>query len=785
MGRRRRFSIAILAGVLLGGGLSPVAQADEQGTGFSVPGLRQPVQLIVDTWGVPHIYAANTDDLFLAQGFNAARDRLFQIDLWRRRGLGELSAVLGPSYVDQDRATRLFLYRGNMRREWESYGPDARQAATRFTEGVNAYVDWLAKNPAAMPEEFRKLGYLPAKWSPEDVVRIRTHGLSKNLTSEVQRAKVACAGDVRLDKIRVKLEPDVDPAVPAGLDPCTVTDDVLNTFKLATQDVVFAQGGVRVAAAEDDVPAEGSNNWAVSPARTTTGRPILANDPHRALKAPSLRYVAQLSAPGIDVVGAGEPFQPGISIGHNGTVAFGLTVFGLDQEDLYVYQLDPNDPTRYRYGDGWESFRTVTEQIPVAGQAPCPAELRFTRHGPVLKVDEQRHLAFALRTGWSEPGMSPYFGNLKLMRARNLDDFTRAMRNWGAPAENQAYADTSGTIAWVPGGLAPKRSGYDGLLPVPGDGRYEWTGFYSGDELPRSVNPPEGFVASANQYNLPPDYPARDRKLGFEWANPSRYQRIADVLSATPRSSVESSAALQNDQLDLPATRLRALTAHLASADPDTRAALDLLRGWDGVDREDSAAAALYQVWFSRQLLPGFSRAVLPPAVQPLIPVPDAAVAVEALEHPETWFGPDAAAKRDALLLSTLAAGYADAKRLLGPDPAAWRWGNLHQTTFGHPLGASVGPLPRGGSAYTVDAATYPATGAFGQTNGASFRMVLDVGGWDNSRAVNAPGQSGDPASPHYRDHAERWHSGGLFPLLYTRAAVERNVEHRYLLRPC
>ncbi|MEV6236308.1 penicillin acylase family protein [Lentzea sp. NPDC051838] len=762
----RRFLVVLL---LVAASAVPVSASASE-LALSVPGLSRPAQITIDRWGVPHISASGVEDLFLAQGFQAARDRLFQIDLWRRRGLGQLAEVLGPSYVEQDRATRLFLYRGDMRAEWASYGPEARMAASRFTDGVNAYVDWLAGNPGLLPLEFRELGYRPSRWSPEDVVRIRSHGLTKNLTSEVARAKVACVTDVNADKVRLVPQPDVNLVVPAGLDPCAVTDDVLTTFQLATQDVVFHRGVLSVV--PDDGPSEGSNNWVVGPSRTTTGRPILANDPHRALKSPSLRYITHLSAPGLNVIGAGEPFQPGISIGHNGTVAFGLTVFGIDQEDLYVYQLDPADHTRYRYRDGWESLRTVTETVPVAGQSDRSVELSFTRHGPVLKIDHQRGLAFALRTGWAEPGMSPYFGNLKLMRARGFDDFLAAMRQWGAPAENQVYADTGGKIAWVPGGLAPKRSGYDGLLPVPGDGRYEWNGFLTGDDLPRSVDPAAGFLASANEYNLPPGAPV----VGYEWANPSRYQRIADVLRQTPRGSLASSAALQNDQFELPAARLVALLSSLSSTDSGVQAALNMLRGWNFVSSSDSAAAALYHVWLSRYLLAGYAKAVLPPAAQPLIPVADPVAALDGLGRldPST---------RDQLLLTTLGAAYQETQRLLGADTSTWRWGNLHQTLFAHPLGKDVGPFARGGSSYTVDAAGFGAK-SFTQTNGASFRMVLDVGGWDNSLAVNTPGQSGDPASPHYRDLAEKWHTGQYFPLVYSRSAINRNAEQRITLNP-
>ncbi|WP_394829436.1 penicillin acylase family protein [Pendulispora albinea] len=765
---------------------------------YFVPDLNRPVELVEDRWGVPHIYANSTEDVFLAQGFNAARERLFQIDLWHRRGLGLLSEAFGAAYVEQDTAARLFLYRGDMDREWASYGPDARMAATRFAAGVNAYIDWLARNPDSLPEEFRRLGYAPGHWRPEDVVRIRSHGLSANLSSEVARARMACVAGVEADQVRVRLRPEWHTRVPAGFDPCALPSDVLRTYQLATQAVVFTRGALHTVPAVDeagDVPGidetEGSNNWTIAPAKTTTGRPILANDPHRLHPAPSLRYIVHLSAPGLDVVGAGEPAQPGISMGHNGTIAFGLTVFHIDQEDLYAYELDPNDHGRYRYGDGWEALRTVREQVPVAGQPARDIALWFTRHGPVIKIDEARHRAYAVRSAWQEPGTAPYYGSLRFLRARSFAEFKGAMRNWGTPSENQVYADTRGNIGWVPGGLAPKRRGYDGLLPVPGDGRYEWEGFYSGDDLPSAYNPPAGFIATANQMNLPPDFPHAQKPIGFEWANPSRYQRITDVLASTPRSSVADSVRLQSDRLSLPARQLVALIPAAQGEVPEE--VRTMLRSWDGIEEVDSAPAALFEVWRRRYLGPGFVKAVLSPAAASLISQPDSALLVDALEHPQAWFGEDAVAKRDRLLSSTLDAAYADTARLLGPRPNEWRWGNLLRTVFEHPLGPvvdeatrarlNVGPLPRGGSELTVNASSFRSDD-FRHTAGPSFRMVLDVGNWDGSRAVNTPGQSGKPGSRHYRDLAEAWSTGGTFPLAYSRPFVERNAERRIFLVP-
>jgi penicillin amidase len=518
---------------------------------FEVDGLSRPVQILVDRWGVPHIYAQLQDDVFFAQGFNAARDRLFQIDLWRRRGLGELSAVFGPAYLEQDRATRLFLYRGDMYREWLAYGADAKRIAGSFVAGINAYIDQVGRDPSLLPLEFKLLGYQPAKWHAEDVVRIRSHGLTRNLTSEVARANVVCKASLTDDGVRVGLEPPWQTEVPDGLDPC-LPKDVLKVFTLATQAVRISRDAIKTGSAGDIMAvasgdglegAEGSNNWTIAPAHTTTGRAILANDPHRAYSTPSLRYIAHLVTPDMSVIGAGEPGLPGISIGHNGTIAFGLTIFNLDQEDLYTYELNPANPDEYRYQGRWELMTVMREEAQVKGAPNANLELRFTRHGPVIYVDAEKHRAYAVRSAWMEPGMAPYFGSIDYMRAKNWDQFLAAMNRWGAPTENQVYADTSGNIGWVPGGLAPKRPNWDGLLPVPGDGRYEWAGFWDRDQLPSSYNPPQGWITTSNEMNLPPGYPYKERKLGFEWTNPSRHVRLVELMQQKPKISIEDRCA--------------------------------------------------------------------------------------------------------------------------------------------------------------------------------------------------------------------------------------------------
>ena len=757
-----------------------------------VAGLREPAEIRVDRWGVPHIYARSQADVFFVQGFNAARDRLFQIDLWRRRGLGQLAEVFGPEFVDQDRAARLFLYRGDMDREWRIYSSrntrEAEPVTQRFVEGINAYVDWLQANPARMPWEFNFLKYQPAKWTADDVIRIRSHGLTRNLNSEVARANTLCkAKDVDADQIRFGLTNDWKAQVPEGLDPC-LPADILKVFQLATQGVRVTKSAMKTAqpsiivepvktAALEEEPAEGSNSWVVNRAKSATGRPIMANDPHRAYSAPSLRYLVHLSAPGLDVIGAGEPALPGISLGHNGTIAFGLTIFNIDQEDLYVYELNPADPTQYKYGNGWEPLRVTKETIAVKGAAPQTVDLTFTRHGPVIHVDTAKGRAYAVRSGWLEAGTSPYFGSLEYMRVKDFTAFRKSLVNWGAPTLNQVYADTKGNIGWIPGGLAPKRSNWDGLLPVPGDGRYEWSGFWRGDLMPSIYNPAKGWIATANAYNIPDDYPAKERKLGFEWTNPSRHQRVHEVLGSLPKISIADSERLQNDIVSIPARRLIALLAPLSSDDEKTKRALAFLRGWDAQQHSDSPQAALQEIWQLRHLRKGFREAVLKSEAAAALSVSDMNVMLLALEKPETRFGDNASAKRDQLLLTTLKAAWEEMEKLQGPEPAMWQWGKFHFNLNEHALAPvvddamrariNVGPIAKHGSEYTPNQSLVRTTD-FRQMNGPSVRLVVDVGNWDNSRAINHPGQSGDPESPHYRDLAPLWRSGQYFPLAYT-----------------
>jgi penicillin amidase len=782
------FSVAACKVAVAATAASAVADVET----YRVPGVAQSVEILVDRWGVPHIYAGSEDDVFFAQGWNAARDRLWQLDLWKRRGEGLLSEVFGPEFVAKDRAARLLLYRGDLRDEWIAYAGDTKRIVSSFVAGINAYVSLTEERPELLPPEFRALDYRPARWTPETVVAIRSHGLLRNAKAELQRALFLRRFGKDALALRDRYEPAHQLEIPEGLDLTLFDEKTLADYDLGTGAVSFAKLLEGAEATADESGGAGSNNWAIAPSRTATGRPILANDPHRALELPSLRYLVHLSSPRLALVGAGEPALPGVSLGHNGHVAFGFTIFSMDQEDLYVLATrgGAGELPEYRVADGWERMTEVRERIAVRGDsAGRDVVLRFTRYGPVLLEDE-RGFAIALRAAWLEPGMAPYLASLELQRVRDWDGFLAALNRWGLPGENLVYADTSGTIGWKPAGRVPVRRGWDGLLPVPGGGRYEWEGWLDGDALPVELNPARGWVASANQMNLPPGY---ERAVGYEWAPPYRYQRIAEELASRERWSVEDAARLQTDYVSMPARGLIARLDGVAGRSAVERRALDLLHDWGGRLDASSAAAALFEVWLRRHLPAAVWGRVARARGFPAEAVPELEKATVASLLAVLERGDLGREQEVIAFLESLAAAAVDLEERLGRDWSAWRWGDLHHSRFDHPLAellrsklgveTAIGPAPRPGSGDTPGATTYEAPD-YKQRSGASVRVVIDVGAWDESVAMNTPGQSGVPGSDHYRDLFPAWAADETFPLLWSRGRIEAETTRRIRLDP-
>ena len=730
----------------------------------ALPGLTAPGEIIIDRAGIPHIYAANARDGFFLQGYAVARDRLWQIDLWRKRGLGRLSASFGAQFVAQDRAARLLLYRGEMAAEWAAYPSQAKVWTEGFAAGINAYVADVETGRAPLPIEFSATNTRPERWQADDVVRIRSNALASNLTSEVVRARALCGGDLKYEPLRRELAPAHTVSIPKGLDPCSIPADVLDDYALGTGDVRFDGQKIVVASLDPDIQ-EGSNNWVISAGKSATGRPILANDPHRAHAVPNLRYLSHIDTPELKIAGSGEPALPGISFGHNEDVAWAITIFAIDQQDLVV------NPKATKLTE-------VRERIEVKGEAPREVVLKFTDDGPIIHEDPTSGRSFALRATWTKPGASAYFNASWAWTAKTWDDFLVARDHWGAPPLNLLFANRAGDIGWAPGGFVPVRAAGDGLLPVPAGKAHRWTGLLDAKLMPVKHNPADGWIATANEMNIPAGYP---HMLGLEWADRSRITRISEVIGSKPKFGLTDAMALQNDPTSPMARRAVALLQGLAGRDANERGALALLGNWNGHEGPDSAAAALYEIWAARHLAASTVKAIVPEAARRNFGRTSIGNILPVLEDGKL-LGPDSAALRAEILLGSLGLAFAETARLLGPDPATWRWGALHRADFqpalpiaGRDAERRVGPVPIGGSGSTPMAM---GTGPdFRVVSGASVRVVMDVGAWDNSMAINTPGQSGDPSSPHYRDLFARWATGNYVPFVWSRPRVLQEAE--------
>lgn len=812
--RRRHARAHALILAALVAALAPAAGAQSGAARtdtLRVGGLQQPVEVLRDRWGVSHIYAKNEHDLFFAQGYSGARDRAFQFEMWRRQATGTLAEVLGRRELQRDHGARLFRYRGSMAAEMAHYHPHGAAIIGAFVEGVNAYVDEAARNPALIPTELRMLGIKPERWTAEVVIS-RHQGLLGNIGEELSNGRfVAKHGAALLQKIQwyhpgpdapvLALDPMIDGA---GLDaPILALYDAFRAplrFQPSDLKVAFRgdTGAYRRLAALDSSADEdvrwnqrrdiGSNNWVVSGSHTLSGRALMSNDPHRAIAAPSLRYFVHLNAPGWNVIGGGEPVIPGVSIGHNEHGSWGLTVFGTDGEDLYVYRTNPSNPAQYQYRGAWETMRTITESIPVKGEAPSSVALRYTRHGPVVYEDTARHLAYVVRAAWLEPGGAPYMASLRMDQAKTWEEFRAACNFSNIPGENMVWADVAGNIGWQAVGIAPVRPRSSGLVPVPGDGRFDWSGYLPIIEKPHAYNPPEGYIGTANSNLTPETYPHRDA-IGWSWADPYRWARIAEVLGSGRRVSMMDMMRLQTDYTSIPARSLVPLLAALPASSPATERARQALLAWDAVLAPTSVPAGIYEAWF-RALTSQVTDAVVPAAARSMARGISAKRIIEWVTAPGGDFGANPGARRDEILLSSLDTAVADLTRRYGADMSGWAWGQYHQVLIQHPMSAAlnaeqrrlfeVGPWPRGGDGNTVGATG----GGPNQVSGASFRYIVEANDWDNSMGANTPGQSGDVNSPHYRDLFELWKNDRFFPVKYSRPAVEGVTEARIVLAP-
>ena len=716
----------------------------------SLPGVREPIEIIRDKWGVAHIYAKNEDDLFFAQGYVAAQDRLWQMYMWRMEHEGRLAEILGPAAFERDRQTRLLMYRGPFDdKEWTSYHPHGKAIFTAFSNGVNAYI---TENASNLPVEFKLTGLKPDLWKPETPL-LRIAGMG-DAAAELQLARLVARVGVKEATKQHLWDPWSEIVVPDGLDVHAIGDDVTpgrgGRGTLPKPAIVpqyaelFGRGQYVGDLVEDLIKEPGSNNWVMSGRYTTTGKPLVSNDPHREVTNPSLRYIFHLVAPGWNVIGSQEPPFVGVALGHNERIGWGLTITGTDQTDVFVEEVNPANANEVRYNGAWEPLRIVREEIKVKGEAPRAVELKISRHGPVFYEGAKNHRAYALKSVFNEPGTGSYLGGLHLDQAKDCKEFLEDAMYWKAPTENLNCGDVDGNIAIQSSALTPNRRGWDGRLPVPGTGKYEWDGFRA--ELPRRLNPQEGYIATANNnINTTGYWPPVVFKT-YSTVPTDRITRIEYVLNnllMNRKFTIDDSEKLQHDPYSLRASYDIEIFKGWTGSTPDVEKARSLVAAWDAVLHKDSPAAAIYETW----------RTTVDP---------------KALE----FFRPTSEKKplADAGLVKALD----KLKQTQGPDASTWRWGRMHTRPFPHPFVKEY-DLP------TVE--RDGGTGAV-MADGASYREIMDTADWDRSVVTNVPGQSGQPESEFYGNLLPLWDKGEYFPMLYSRAKVDQNVSHKLTVRP-
>ncbi len=733
-----------------------LAQIDGE---LTVPGLRESVEIIRDEGGIPHIYANNTEDLFFAQGYIAAQDRLWQMEMWRHWQEGRLAEIFGPVAFDYDARTRLMMFRGPWDdSEWTSYHPQGERIFTSFADGVNAFVEQNSDN---LPVEFQLTGIQPRPWTAQTVVlRWAQIGLNSARNHAINEIQLAMSvADVGVEEANRRFAPDPwdDLQIPEGLDLGLFTQELLDAAQKGDGDP-FISGqlpALEVIAPFQSLVAKvelvqvgstwnpadaGSNNWVMSGARTPSGIPILANDPHRRIEMPALRYMVHLNAPGWNVMGAADPPFVGVGAGHNDRLAWGLTFAGTDMVDLYVEELHPSDNSLVKWQDGWEPLRIIHEEIAVKGEAPRTVELKFSRHGPVFYENLDKRRVFAVRSAVQEPGTAAYLGSFKLAQAEGCEDFFARTLSWKVPTHNLICGDVAGNIAMQVSGLAPDRSGWNGRLPVPGDGRFEWDGFRS--DLPNEMNPARGYIVTANDNTHPVEYTGRPVFYhSTRDVDISRVTRLHQILGSDEKFSVQEHMQIQHDAYSLRAERDKPLFQGWVSEDTQVERARQMIAEWDSVLSQESIAGALFVRWSG---------------------VVDAA-ALNLATPP---------AERISLIEVALKNTIEKLTSDWGDDWSQWRYGRVHLTELPH-LFVKEFDLP-----------AIERPGGFNAVNatGANFRRVIDLSNLDNSVWSNAPGQSGQPGSPFFGDMRDNLANGEYLPMHFSRAAVEQGSMYRLVL---
>ena len=764
---------------------------------LKIKGLINPVEIIRDQLGIPHIYAQNETDLMFAQGFVHAQDRLWQMDFQRRVVAGRLSEILGEVALQNDRWMRILGMRRAAERDASLVPPDAQVLIDAYTAGVNSCIAL-----GHYPMEFSLLRYQPEPWTVVDLLswgKMMAWTLSANWEAELLRAQlIARLGP----EMAAELEPDTSTVEPYIIPPGTDYSALGHT---ASQRAEAARTFTGPAAKE----GLGSNNWVLSGSHTASGKPLLANDMHLLMGIPAIWYENHLVGGDLNLSGVSFPGVLGIIAGHNQHVAWGFTNGFPDVQDLYMEHLSRTDQgqVQYEYQGQWINAEVLQEPIQVKGGKTVYQEVIITRHGPIinqLAPDFSGETPLALR--WTSYDPEQLFLALHHMnRAHNCLEFREALRFWGTPSQNTVYADTQGNIAYNLTGRVPVRAKGDGRIPVPGwTGEYEWTGFIPFEQLPQLYNPPQGYIATANNRVADSSYP---HFLGNDYVSANRARRIKELIEANPKIDIAYIQDMHFDQLSPHARTMAGFLGKLETDDPELKMVVDRIQKWDGKLAPESSEASLYEIFSRRMILLLTTTRLGDLAIRYLGkgPVPLLAetslfgerafewlLMILSLQE-SAWFQSEAGTNRDDLMRIALRQTVDQLKTQFGSSMDQWEWKKLHKIRFSHVLGSvkpldklyNRGPYPVGGDSNTI---WNTGTSYHNLTSdivvGPPFRFIADLGDLDHCLGLLTPGQSGHPFSKHYADQIKPWFTRGYHPMIFDRQELEKGILAQLILDP-
>jgi penicillin amidase len=764
-----------------------------------IAGLAGPVEIFRDNHGIPHIFAMSDGDGFFALGYVHAQDRLWQMEFQRRIGAGRLAEIVGPAALRTDETLRrLGTYRA-AQLALDSLNEPVRIALERYAEGVNA---WIESHRGALPLEFTVLNHEPEPWQPADSLvwgKLMALQLGLNFRTEALRARLLR----RLPRERVaELWPDY-PAEGPMIVPSSrhTSNDAADPPSPATASAL--EGLEKLAWPwADEVPRSASNAWVVSGARSATGKPLLANDPHLSFAAPILWYLARVETPAMAMAGATVPGVPFFVLGHNGKVAWGLTIAQTDQQDLFIERRNADDPAAYDTPDGPREFERREEVIRVKGASDTRLTIEVSRHGPVLydgvhwpTEGTGESYAVALSMPSQNTTDRTAQGLYEMARAANADELSAALRHFVEPQLNVVFADTGGRIAYVAAGVTPIRASGDGEFARPGwHAAADWVGTVPFAELPRLVDPPSGQIVAANNRIVDATYP---HYLGRSWAPPYRARRLLDLLGEHSGFTAQHFQEFQRDNLSMAARDLLPLMTAFIARDEETRAAIAMLNAWDGMMRRDRPEPLVFSAWL-RELNRALYRDELGEEFDEFFRL--RALFVKSALSAHTHWCDDATTPEHAetcvqILEKSLQTALADLTRRFGADVTAWRWGDAHVSRFTNRILDRVPGLrafanlsiPNDGGDDTVHRGTVSVRDdgrPFEHIHGAGFRAVYDFSDLSKSRFVIATGQSGNLLSRHYGDLLKIWRDGGMVTFSGSRSELMRDGAALLTLMP-